>query len=140
MKSLSRVQLLATSWTAAHQAPPSMGFSRQEYWSGLPLPSPHSCIGADINSGPLQCLVLLGGVIISVLSITQPCPTLCGYPTDCSTPGSSVHGIFRAVTLELVAVPFSKGSAQPGDGIRVSCISCAGSWVLHHCAPWEALW
>ena len=40
VKSLSRVQLLATPWTAAHQAPPSMGFSRQEYWSGLPLPSP----------------------------------------------------------------------------------------------------
>ena len=37
MKSLSRVWLLATPWTAAHQAPPSMGFSRQEYWSGLPL-------------------------------------------------------------------------------------------------------
>ena len=40
MKSLSRVQLLATPWTAAYQAPPSMGFSRQEYWSGVPLPSP----------------------------------------------------------------------------------------------------
>ena len=40
VKSLSRVQLLATPWTAAHQAPPSMGFSRQEYWSGVPLPSP----------------------------------------------------------------------------------------------------
>ena len=39
-KSLSRVQLLATAWTAAHQNPPSMGFSRQEYWSGVPLPSP----------------------------------------------------------------------------------------------------
>ena len=39
-KSLSRVWLLATSWTAAFQAPLSMGFSRQEYWSGLPLPSP----------------------------------------------------------------------------------------------------
>ena len=37
MKSLSRVRLLATPWTAAYQAPPSMGFSRQEYWSGLPL-------------------------------------------------------------------------------------------------------
>ena len=35
----SRVQLLATPWTAAYQAPPSMGFARQEYWSGLPLPS-----------------------------------------------------------------------------------------------------
>ena len=40
VKLLSRVQLLATPWTAAHQAPPSMGFSRQEYWSGVPLPSP----------------------------------------------------------------------------------------------------
>ena len=40
VKSLSRVQLLATPWSAAYQAPPSMGFSRQEYWSGVPLPSP----------------------------------------------------------------------------------------------------
>ena len=36
----SRVRLFSTPWTAAHQAPPSMGFSRQEYWSGLPFPSP----------------------------------------------------------------------------------------------------
>ena len=40
VKSLSHVWLPATPWTAAHQAPPSMGFSRQEYWSGVPLPSP----------------------------------------------------------------------------------------------------
>ena len=40
VKFLSRVQLLATLWTAVYQAPPSMGFSRQEYWSGVPLPSP----------------------------------------------------------------------------------------------------
>ena len=40
VKSLSRVRLLATPWTAAHQALPSMGFSRQECWSGVPLPSP----------------------------------------------------------------------------------------------------
>ena len=38
VKSLSRAGLLATPWTVAYQAPPSMGFSRQEYWSGLPLP------------------------------------------------------------------------------------------------------
>ena len=42
MKSLSCVRLFVTPWTAAHQAPPSMGFSRQEYWSGVPLPSPTS--------------------------------------------------------------------------------------------------
>ena len=40
VKSLIRVQLFATPWTAAHQAPPSLGFSRQEHWSGLPFPSP----------------------------------------------------------------------------------------------------
>ena len=40
VKLLSRVRLLVTPWTAAYQAPPSMGFSRQEYWSGVPLPSP----------------------------------------------------------------------------------------------------
>ena len=39
VKSLSRVWLFTTPWTAAYQAPPSMGFSRQEYWSGVPLPS-----------------------------------------------------------------------------------------------------
>ena len=39
VKSLSRVRLFATPWTTAYQAPPSMGFSRQEYWSGVPLPS-----------------------------------------------------------------------------------------------------
>ena len=42
VKALSRVRLSATPWTAAHQAPPSMGFSRQECWSGVPLPSPKS--------------------------------------------------------------------------------------------------
>ena len=40
MKLLSRVQLFATPWTIACQAPPSMGFSKHEYWSGLPFPSP----------------------------------------------------------------------------------------------------
>ena len=42
VKLLSRVQPSATPWTAAFQAPPSMGFSRQEYWSGVPLPSPNT--------------------------------------------------------------------------------------------------
>ena len=40
VRALSRVQLFATPWTVAHQAPLSMGFSRQEYWSGLPFPTP----------------------------------------------------------------------------------------------------
>ena len=50
-KSLSRVQPSATPWTAAYQAPPSMGFSRQESWSGVPLPSPKFLS----KKGPNQC-------------------------------------------------------------------------------------
>ena len=46
MKSLSHVRLFATPWTVAYQAPPSMGFSRQEYWSVLPFPSP-----GDLQAG-----------------------------------------------------------------------------------------
>ena len=46
-KLLSCVQLLVTPWTAAYQAPPSMGFSRQEYWSGVPLPPPSEPIVYD---------------------------------------------------------------------------------------------
>ena len=52
VKSLSQLQLLATPWTAAYQAPQPMGFSRQEYWSGLPLPSPGRSRTVSFNYGP----------------------------------------------------------------------------------------
>ena len=52
VKLLSRVRLLATPWTAAYEVPQSMGFSRQEYWSGVPLPS------LDMSLGKLQELVM----------------------------------------------------------------------------------
>ena len=51
MKSLSHVRLFATPWTVAYQAPPSMEFSRQEYWSGLPFPSPKDLPNPGIESG-----------------------------------------------------------------------------------------
>ena len=57
VKSLSHVQLFETPWTAAHQAPPSTGFSRQEYWSGVPLPSPDYFARSP--------LIILGGIINS---------------------------------------------------------------------------
>ena len=58
VKSLSRVGILATPWTAAHQAPPSIRFSRQEYWSGVPLPSPYSStISYLISSSNSDCLL-----------------------------------------------------------------------------------
>ena len=51
LKSLSRVRLFVTPWTVAYQAPPSMGFSRQEYWSGLPFPSPGDLPNPGIEPG-----------------------------------------------------------------------------------------
>ena len=58
MKSLSRVRLWATPWTAAYQAPPSTGFSRQEYWSGVPSPSPSYSPGTAKSSEESQFLLL----------------------------------------------------------------------------------
>ena len=57
-ESLSRVRIFATPWTVAHQAPLFMGFSRQEYWSGLPFPSPgdHPNPGIKPQSPALQVL------------------------------------------------------------------------------------
>jgi len=81
----SRVRLCVTPQTAAHQAPPSLGFSREEHWSGLPFLSPmHE----------------------SESEVAQSCPTL-SNPMDCSLPGSSVHGIFQARVLEWGAIAFS---------------------------------
>ena len=53
VKSLNHVLFFATPWTAAHQAPPSMGFSRQEYWSGLPFLSPGDLPNPGIEPGSL---------------------------------------------------------------------------------------
>ena len=81
----SRVRLCVTPQTAAHEAPPSLGFSRQEHWSGLPIPSPmHE----------------------SESEVTQSCPTL-RDPMDGSLPGSSVHAIFQARVVEWVTIAFS---------------------------------
>ena len=56
VKSLSHVQLLATPWTAAYQALPSIGFSRQEYWSGVPLPSPMTSLDSVLKSRDITLL------------------------------------------------------------------------------------
>ena len=63
VKSLSRVRLSVTPWTIAHQAPPSMGFSRQEYWSGLSFPSPGDLPNPGIEPGSpaLQADALTSG-------------------------------------------------------------------------------
>ena len=79
MKSLSRIRLVWTPWTVAYQAPPSMGFYRQEYWSGVPLPS------------------LIPYAAAAAAKSCQLCPTLCD-PIDGSPTGSSVPGILQART------------------------------------------
>ena len=83
-------RLCVTLQTAAHQAPLSLGFSKQEHWSGLPFPSPmHE----------------------SKSEVAQSCPTL-SDPMDCSLPGSSVQRIFQARVLEWGANAFSEHSAS----------------------------
>ena len=98
VKLLSRVQLFETPWTVAHQAPPSMGFSRQEYWSGLLFPSPGDLpdpgieprsptLQADTltseppggNGNPLQCSCL-------------------EHPVDRGTWWAAVHGVAESQT------------------------------------------
>ena len=125
---LSHVQLFATSWTVAHQAPLSMEFSRQENWSGVPFPSPGDLPNPRIKPASLSSLALASSLPLTHLcflshrkkielqfsSVTQSCPTLCD-PMDCSPPGSSVHGISQARIQEWVAISFSRGSSQPKD-------------------------
>ena len=89
----SRVRLCVTPWTAAHQAPPSLGFSRQEPWSGLPFPSPMHASESEV---------------------AQSCPTL-SDPMDCSLLGPSIHGIFQARVLEWGAIAFSRLPAHPEE-------------------------
>ena len=99
-----------------HQDALFMGFSKQEYWSGLPLPSPGDL--PDPNIEPVSP-ALAGGfftieppgkpfifLVTLKVSVAQSCPTVCD-PMDCSLPGSSVHGIFQARILEWVAISFS---------------------------------
>ena len=89
----SRVRLCAIPYTAAHQAPPSLGFSRQEHWSGLPCPSPmHESESED----------------------AQLCPTL-SDPINCSLPGFSVHGIFQNRVLGWVAIAFSTSQYESAE-------------------------
>ena len=90
----SRVRLCAIPETAAHQAPLSLGFSRQEHWSG---------VGCHFL---LQCMK-----VKSKSEVAQSCPTL-SDPMDCSLPDSSVHGILQARELEWGAVAFSGGSSE----------------------------
>ena len=66
------------------------------------------------------------------------CVQLFATLMDCSSPGSSVHGIFQVRMLERVAISFSGGSSWPGDRTWISCVSCTGRQILYHRATSEA--
>ena len=91
-----------TPWTLAHQALLSMGFPRQEYWSGLPFPSP----GDLPDPGIKPASSAKDNVMLCYAKSLQSCRILCD-PIDGSLPGSPVPGILQARTLEWVAISFS---------------------------------
>ena len=92
-----------------------MGFSKQEYWSGVPLPSPTESIPYIYTYIYIYMYIL---VLLSYLTINtacgglvaQSCPTLCDH-MNCSLSGSSIHGILQARILEWIAISFSRGSS-----------------------------
>ena len=90
VKLLCHVRLLATPWNAAHQAPPSMGFSTQAYWSGVPLPSLIQCHYLIIKWSIHQDNATILNSSVQLSSVTQSCPTLCD-PMNHRTPGLPVH-------------------------------------------------
>ena len=129
---LSWVRLFVTPWPVALRAPRSMGFSRQEYWSGLLFPSPGGLPDPGIKpaspvspalasrffttESPKQLPIICHLSILcfsywfcfsaAAAKSLQSCPTLCD-PIDGSPPGSSVPGILQARMLEWVAISFS---------------------------------
>ena len=119
---LSCVRPFAPLGTVARQAPLSMGFSKQEHWSGLPCPPPPGLFptqGSD--PGLLHCKQILSGLSYQKTFLNEKESESCSVvsnslsPMDCGLPGSSVHGILQARILEWVAVPFSRGSSQSRD-------------------------
>ena len=129
----SRVQLYVALWTVAHQAPQSMGFSRQEYWSGLPCPPPGDLTDPGIKPMSLMSSALAAGgfylfyfilfyftmgatceapsLSLKVkLKVSQSCPTL-------------VHGILQGRILEWVTFPVTRGSSRLRDPTQASCIA-----------------
>ena len=122
VKLFSCVQLLATPWTAAYQAPPSMGFTK--FAVSIKMSDslqPHGLWPTRLfcpwdfpgkNTG-VGCHFLLKCMKVkSESEVAQLCPTL-SDPMDCSLSGSSVHGIFQARVLEWVAIAFSETILGP---------------------------
>ena len=127
----SPVGLFATLWTIAHQVSLSIGFSRQEYWSGFPCPPAGDIPDPGIEPTSVNFPVFAGvifttsttweALFLCMSLVAQSFPTLCDC-MDCSLLASSVHGILQARIQEWFAVPSSKESSQPRDQTQVSHI------------------
>ena len=115
---LSCVRLSVTTWTVAHQAPLSVGFSRQEYWTGLPFPHP-----GDLPNPGTEPLFPAAAAAAKSL---QSCLTLCD-PIDGSPPGSPIPGILQARTLEWVAISFSNAWKWKVKGKSLSRVRLLGT-------------
>ena len=120
-----------------HWVPLSMGFPRQEHWSGLPFPSPGDLLDPEVEAGS-PTVSCIAGIFFTVGALyllycmsvyAQSCLTLWD-PMDGSPPGSSVYGIFQVRILERVAISFSKGSFWPRDRTHISWVSCTGWQIL----------
>ena len=116
-----------------HQAPPSMGFSRQEYWEP-------DYLGSNSSSVNLVALQIWGSYYLSSLHLSF---LICWMRV--TVPVNKVHGILQARILEWVAFPFSRGSSQPRDQTQVSWIAGGffTSWATRealfsatHCQLW----
>ena len=118
---LQRVWLSVTPRTVAHQTSLSMGFSRQEYWSGLPFPPTGDLPNPGIAPASPKSPVLAA----AAAKLLQSCPTLCN-PIDGSPPGSPVPGILQARTLEWVAISFFNAWKW-----KWSCSVVSDSWRHH---------
>ena len=103
LRHFSCVQLFVTPWTVARQAPLSMGFSRQQYWNGLPCPPQRDLPNLEIEPTSLTSPALTDRFFttrttweahVCVCQVASEYSTLCDT-MDCNPPGSSVHGILR---------------------------------------------
>ena len=106
MKSLSQRDVCTSMFIAALS-------TNNKVWKQAKCPLAHEW------TKKMECIYLPPHPLVSVLVI-QSCLTLCD-PMDCSSPGSSVHGVIQAKILEWVAISFSKGSSRPKDGTQISC-------------------
>ena len=119
----SESEVAQSCLTLSYQASLSMGFSRQEYWSGLPFPSAGDLPEPGIEPGSAALLADTlppePPVLYSESEVAQLCPTLCD-PMDCTSQAPLVRELFQAIVLEWVAISFYRGSSQPRDRTRVS--------------------